>query len=355
MNKTFTYSILLIFLFVSCQEKDSINNKNYQINTFKNDNIQYKNLTGEKYVFDQIQVPHSIIKVASKIIVSEMAGDTLISVINSNDMTFDYKFGKEGMGPGEFYKIWNLYPSSEPNQFWIYCPETKKSTLYNLSDNKIEKTYKQTSDDVLAVQFAPSYRSSFIGIKADGSNQFAEFSTNGNEIAGFNNWDGYIENSEDIPKNVIASVHQGTLFSNPNQDKFALACLERDMIEVLDLKDSSILSIRGPENIIPEFTVDYSAGYPMALTNREKDVYCYVNAFLSDKYIYGLYSGETFINVNQNHSDLAKIIYKFSYTGELIAAYKLDNSIQSIQVDEKEGKIYGVTTDENPGIAVFTM
>lgn len=355
MIKSITLSILLIFLITSCDKNTLENKENYQINTFETDDIQYKNLKGEKYVFDQIQTPNSIIKVGSKLVVSEMAGDTLLSVINANEMTFDYKFGKEGMGPGEFYKIWNLYPSSKPDHFWIYCPETKLSTLYNLTKAEIDKTYKQTSDDVLAVQFSPSYRNSFIGLKADGSNQFAEFSANGKEIAEFNNWKGYIEKSEDIPKNVIASVHQGKLFSNPKQDKFALACIKRDMIEVLDLRDSSILSIRGPENIIPEFTVDYSAGYPMALTDREKDVYFYYEAFLSENYIYGLYSGESFINVNQNHSDIAKIIYKFSYDGNLVSSYKLDASVQSIHVDEKESKIYGITTDENPGIAVFNL
>ncbi|WP_296619408.1 BF3164 family lipoprotein [Marivirga sp.] len=353
MNRSLILSIILIFLIVSCQRTNS--KKNYQINTFNHSNIQYKPLIGEKHVFDQTRVPNSIIKVNSKLIVTELAGDTLISVINADEMTFDYKFGKEGMGPGEFYKIWNLYPSSEPDKFWIYCPETKISTLYNITESEIVKTYKQTSDDVLAVQFAPSYRNSFIGIKADGSYQFAEFSANGKEIAGFNTWEGYVEKSEDIPKNVISSVHQGKLFSNPQQNKFALACINRDMIEVLDLKDSSILSIRGPGNIIPEFTVDYSAGYPMALTDRETDVYCYYGAYLSDNYIYGLYSGETSINVNQNHSDIAKIIYKFSYDGNLVSSYKLDFSLQSIHVDEKESKIYGITTDENPGIAVFNM
>jgi hypothetical protein len=355
MNRSFIILVIVFTILNSCQQDNSAKKKNYEIKTFQSKNIKYKTLKGQKFVYNQIQVPTSIIKVDSKIVVSEMAGDTLISVINAEDMTFDYKFGQEGMGPGEFYKIWNLYPSSETNQFWIYCPETKISTLYNLAEGEIEKTYKQTSDDVLAVQFAPTYRNSFIGIKADGSYQFAEFSNKGSEIAGFNTWDGYIEKSEDIPKNVIASVHQGKLYSNPNQDKFALACINRDMIEVLDLKDSSILSIRGPENIIPEFKVDYSAGYPMALSDPKTDIYCYYGAFLSEKYIYGLYSGETSIDVNQNHSDIAKIIYKFSYAGELIAAYKLDTSIQSIQVDEKLGKIYGVTTDENPGIAVFTM
>ncbi|HET8861476.1 BF3164 family lipoprotein [Marivirga sp.] len=344
-----------IFLICSCENSNPQDKKHYEINTFENNNIQYKSLKGKKYVFSQVRVPNSIIKVDSKLIVSEMAGDTLMSVIDANEMTFDYKFGKEGMGPGEFYKIWNLYPSSKAGHFWIYCPETKISTHYNLMENEIDRTYKQTSEDVLATQFSPSYRNSFIGLKADGSYQFAEFSESGKEIAGFNTWEGFVEKSEEIPPNVIAAVHQGQLYSNLRQDKFALACLKRDMIEVLDLKDSSILSIRGPENITPEFRVDYSSGYPMAVTNRQKDVYCYYSAYLSDNYIYGLYSGETFINVNQNHSDVAKIIYKFSYDGDLVASYKLDTSVQSIHVDEKESKIYGITTDDNPGIAVFNM
>jgi hypothetical protein len=56
-----------------------------------------------------------------------------------------------------------------------------------------------------------------------------------------------------------------------------------------------------------------------------------------------------------NSDQIAKIIYAFSHEGKLICRFDLDRSVRSIAIDEEQKYLYGVTTDEDPGIAVFSL
>ena len=72
------------------------------------------------------------------------------------------------------------------------------------------------------------------------------------------------------------------------------------------------------------------------------------------KYIYDLYGGYSEIDFRKN-AKLAETIFLISRSGEVLARFNLDCSVKSITVDEKLSKIYGITTDEEPGIAVFDI
>lgn len=53
--------------------------------------------------------------------------------------------------------------------------------------------------------------------------------------------------------------------------------------------------------------------------------------------------------------ELAYKIFVFSHQGKPILKLELDRSIQSLVVNEDTNELYGLTTDEDPGIAVFKI
>jgi hypothetical protein len=57
------------------------------------------------------------------------------------------------------------------------------------------------------------------------------------------------------------------------------------------------------------------------------------------------------LETNENATE----IYVFDLEGNIQCELKLDTSIKTLAVDEGTRKIFGVTTDENPGIAVFDL
>ena len=74
----------------------------------------------------------------------------------------------------------------------------------------------------------------------------------------------------------------------------------------------------------------------------------------SKRYIYDLYGGYSEVAYRKTEI-LAKTVYILTKKGEMVARLDLDKSVISITVDEKLGKIYGITTDKEPGIAVFDI
>jgi hypothetical protein len=52
---------------------------------------------------------------------------------------------------------------------------------------------------------------------------------------------------------------------------------------------------------------------------------------------------------------LAEKLFVFPHDGEPLFKLIPDRSLQAIVVYESKGEIYGLTTDEDPGIAVFKL
>jgi hypothetical protein len=154
------------------------------------------------------------------------------------------------------------------------------------------------------------------------------------------------------PPNVIKSVHQGNSSISPDYKKYVQVGLLRDYIEILDVASGRITSIRGPEQTIPDFEVDYSAGYPMAqLTDRSRP-YFYTFAVAGEEFIYALYFGKS-VDLFFQDGELSREIFVFDYAGNLVKTYTLDHALFSLAVDEKNKRFFGISSDKDPNVVIF--
>lgn len=77
-----------------------------------------------------------------------------------------------------------------------------------------------------------------------------------------------------------------------------------------------------------------------------------MDAFLGKEHIFGLYSGKTdrdIMELGRGETDLLV----FDLSGEIKALFRLDLPISDCTVDETRNRIYGITADRDPGVAVF--
>lgn len=348
--------LVLLFLMVSCQNKEASNDKNLIIKTFKSpEKEKLKALKGEKFNYPSIEIPNGLILSGKDLIISELKGDTVLHIVDGSSLAYKSGVGKAGDGPGEIYKVWNLFPSLSTDKFWAYTPEQKRITLFEKDKVMAVAQHYQKTDNALAVQYAPLADQNFIGVAADGEAKFTIYSEEGKILSQIGSRKDYPLDA-DIPVNVVAYVYQATLKSNKGLTKFAMASLNGDVLEVLDLKDSTILSIRGPIHQIPDVKIDDSAGYPMGLLEKDnEEVYCYLSCSLGEKYVYGLFSGDIRAEVQKHTVSTGKYIYQFDYEGQFINAYELDTTIDDFAVDESKDLFYGVSNDENPGLVRFQL
>ncbi|WP_455666943.1 BF3164 family lipoprotein [Phocaeicola sp.] len=108
-------------------------------------------------------------------------------------------------------------------------------------------------------------------------------------------------------------------------------------------------------NLICEFKKEYFGvecelrGTDLEFTNDAK--YGYIDACMSDKYIYGLYSGKTIANANFE----GKEVHVYNFKGELLKRMLIDISVSGIAVKNDDKYIYGLTTNGEKEMCYFIL
>lgn len=359
--KHFKYHYLIYFVFLfSCNDNEILSNhesSNYLIKKIKDQDFKKnKNLIGKKLEIPQLLYPELILSLKDYLVVSETQSDTLFHIIDKNNFNYIRKTGKAGIAPNELNNASILFNSEKRNQFWGYSLSTKTLAKYNAIDSistSIEEIKPKNDEMYLASTIVPSSTHSFLSKRTSGDEKFVEFDFNGKILNTYDNWQNML-NKEDIPSNVISSLFQGKLITNDSKSHFALACLDVDVLEILDKETGKIISVRGPVHHIPEFTVDYSAGYPMCALELQDVIYKYTDAFMLEDKIYVAFSGHSFQTIDIDKEDkMSEQIFVFDLDGNPLIRYNLDHSIKHFTVDKD--RIYGITYDENPGLVVFNL
>ncbi len=306
-------------------------------------------LSGEKYYFEQLKMPSRLLYKRNKIVVLDDGGsDYFLHLLESNSMKYLSSSGAKGLGPGEIPSSWTIESGPEPGTFWVYSLEGKSLSEYPLEfsdDPHALRQIRQQGDLFRAMGMTWSSDSTLVTFLVDGPEKFVEFHVDGRKIAGFGTWQGMIPG--DYEDHVIADLHQGTFAGDPEQGKFIKASIYRDRLEILEKQKGVIIGVNGPENSIPEFRpagsgIVTSSNHPLA----------YMDAFLGKQYIFGLYSGKTDQEIME-HGNGQTTLLVFKTSGNIEALFRLDIPISAFAVDEGRQRIFGITADRDPGIAVF--
>lgn len=354
------YLVILLGIFTACnpskekKDRGSESGINYRVVTFSDEDVPVRiPLVGRKYAFEEIFVPESILLVNGMLVIGDRYDKSMIHLIDVANNRYIRKYGKSGEGPGEMGPVSNLLLGNSAGSFWAYSGNVKRLSEFNVNDTSVlaSRQILQQGDFYQAFEITWSSDSTLMAIRTDGEEKFVEFNINGKIINTFGSWNGMID--EEAPHNIIISLHQGSIVSSPDKSIFLKTCVQRDLIEIFRRKTRDIISIRGPENKIPKFTIDFSAGYAMPVMGKNFQLF-YANGFIGSEFIYCLYSGQ-FTEDLAKWGDYNKKIYVFSPEGVIKAVFELDHSLYNFTIDEKRNKIYGVTYDRDPNIVEFNL
>jgi hypothetical protein len=130
------------------------------------------------------------------------------------------------------------------------------------------------------------------------------------------------------------------------------ACIFRDRLEIFNYNSKEFIIVDGPSLDLPTFQMmgkDQDLYIPL-----EDNPYKYRDISITQDYIFALYGGVGEFEYRKT-GKLAEKIYVFTHDGEPVSILELDRSLLGLTVDAAKKKIFGITTDENPGIAVFDL
>lgn len=347
-------SILSFFLlYLSCTSE-----KPKSLFDFPANNLPEFKLKSEKQYFQEVINPMHVKQKGDYLVLMEIyripPEKPLIHLIKKNNLSYYSAKGVTGFGPNEIANAELFDPGFDENTFWIYSSRSKRMAEFSLQDtNRLSiSEFRQPEDMYMIYNMFYTKDTTFIGISANDPHKLIEVDSKGKWINGYGTWEKIPERS-DLDDYLLGELNKGWFRANDEKTIFVKASIFRDRIEIFDYQTKEFITVDGPRLELPKFEISGS-GANSALIFNPNEPYGHRDVAFGDSYIYDLYGGYNEMQIRQTN-EAAKTIFVLTAKGEMVAKLDLDRSVRSISVDESLGKIYGITTDEDPGIAVFEI
>lgn len=345
---------LFALLICSCQKESETGDHRI----IKEEDFEVISLTSKKIYFEQIINPSNIGLVGKNVLISEAwrvpEQHPRIHIIESKDWTYNKPKGKFGEGPLEVFDASLFFEGENSDTFWVYSMNRRKLVEYSISDSTLlgKREWKMTEPMMNLSFFIPATDSTYLGISKEDKNRILEFDAAGNQIGGYGDWEK-IRDRPNLNDYQLAELNDGFFKGNPDEGLFVRTGLRRDRLEIFDNRDKSFIIIDGPDLELPPFELIEAGGISHLYLGPDPP-YHYRDAAVTDKYVFALYAGVSHSEF-KNTSVLAEQIWVFDHKGKPLWKLVLDRSLINFVVNEESNEIYGLTTDEDPGIAVFSI
>ena len=326
----------------------SISCKNKQETQKSFDNITVTKLHGETIRIKDLFIgnPRQISILDSLLVLIDMYDNKCITVVDIKNRECINRFGSLGRGPEEFQGPHNFYFNKNYNSFGLMARNPNRhfiGTIDDLINDKRSKLsikhklrFKSPVIDMFALLNDKDKLICVGAFKEKG--KYGIINTNGEVEYIFGD---FYRNAEQ--KNVdnlnMSYFYQGVLRNHPNKNKVVYFSTVCDLIEVLNI-----------DSINSKLESRYVTYLPKLVPNKAKPhrVSLDINAnvgFLdvkcTDKYIYALYSGESYKNSPETCFS-GNMVYVFDWSLNPVYKYKLNCNINMIEPTMDDKMLYGV-------------
>ncbi len=354
--------VFFILVTISCNKPNGQEKIQNEIFFTENDLPKAKILKGEKYNFIQIVNPRGIFLLEDLAVIYERknTSDDKFHIIDLESQQFLYSKGIDGLGPGEITVIAQIDRSEEENFIWTYDPEIRKFSKFNVKDSSKLATKQIRSPEIsfFVTEATLTSDSTLLGSTVDGWTKYLHLTFSGDTLGMLGNWKDMLREKElpgglktdDLDANLVSNIFQGPIKANPDRSKLVKVGKSVDYLEIVDLNENKMITINGPSQVLPYFTIGYSMGYQMPNFGTDHAT-SYSDLYAGENSFFALYRGKPFRELS--NPDNLNRIFEFDYQGKILNQYQLDFPIYGIAVDEENRSIYGVTVDREPNLVRF--
>ncbi|MCH7409774.1 TolB-like 6-bladed beta-propeller domain-containing protein [Belliella sp. DSM 111904] len=276
-----------------------------------------------------------------------------IHLLDRSKMSYIKSIGSIGFGPGEVTDASELWLDEDTDSFFVYSAIDKKISKFSVSSDLFaEDQLKQKGEFFKAYSLLQYTDATFLALTVDASSRLVEFDTKGDSIAGYGALENFSKNKA-LDNYNLSQINMGWLGTNPSKSHYVVANIFTNRIDILTRKSGDVKSIYlNPK----EHTAFELISEPSGLSAHWdlSSPYHFRDVAVTNTHILALYGGIS-ENKIKSTGEVAKTIYVFSLDGLLIAKLNLDTSIRSLAVTEDLRQLYGITTDAEPGIAMFEV
>jgi hypothetical protein len=346
--KSIYTQFLIALLFIACNQKKATEIDPQDVPTYL--------LTSKKFNSSVILNPRRLFEKNDVLLVIEdyrmPPNLPLIHIFKKEPLTYLHSKGQRGVGPLEAQSVEVLQYSSSDSTFLMYSGMDRKFIEYSLYDSsKLGiREFKIPDFEVPLGTFFMRPDSIFVGIPTYAPNKIVEADFHGKKRAAYGAWE-QVEGKKEMSDFHHYNLNQGWFKTNEAFTIFVNACIYRDRLEIFNVETKALKVVDWPSQELPEFNF---YGPTMPLDIPMTNPFRYRDVVITNDRIYALYGGISHVE-HKKTGELAKKIIVFTLTGKPLLIFELDRSISSLVVEEGSNSIYGLTTDENPGIAMFKI
>lgn len=349
---------VVIIMMGACDSKKSVD-KNHKY--FTEEDITKKiSLKGKKCYFEELVSPRKIINKGDYLVVSESrrinSDMPMIHILDSKSLSYYQNKGVMGFGPGEIPDVFVLDPGFDDSTFWVASGMAKTFSEFHLKDqNQLSnQQIKQEGGFYMTAQMCWTPDITVMCRMINDPHQFVEFDLEGNRLKNFGAWKND-PLSKDLNDYMISELNKGWMSANAKEDVYVSVGIYRDRIELLRKDLGTIITIDGPKLTIPKYKISKGnkGGGEILIVDYDEPI-PYLDVTVGNEYFYALYCNKNERELQKN-GDYGTRIFVFDFDGEFVHEYELDRSVRAITINSDRNIIYGITTDEDPGIAVFEL
>lgn len=342
--------ILAIVILSGCSKP---NDTSQTLNVKLEDFAQKVNLTGQKFTFDSLLNPRKILLKNDVLVVSNDGIGHFLHLIDKHQLTYLTSKGIRGEGPGQIRSmVWELDGGLDDSTFWAYDLNTKSIHEFDLRDTSKLASRKISQKQDWYLGFSNHWISpnKIISNISQDIFKFGIFDSLGNRVDSFGSWSRDQETDSKLGY-LLLGLNQGPIEFNSKNQILVHSRSQFELLEINNLETGKTIGIYGPNVYEVKYETIDNVELPYAIVNAEIPK-GYSDVFVGEKSIFAVYIGKTRESINSS-GETSRMIFEFDLNGKPLSIFTLDYPIGAIAVDEKERKIYAITEDREPGIAVF--
>lgn len=341
--KSFISSIILFLFILSCAEKD----KPYSCYTeFPTE----KSLTANKVELDgtRFRYPFRVKIEGDKAILMDIHNmSSYFHLFTYPEYKHVISFGRNGEQPDEMKSAENV--RFRDNKIWTLDANRNRLCKFEISGDSVIKQKDITLDEGLlrAVDFAFYDDSTFIIPDYTGEHRICMVNDKGEIIERI----GKIPTEKHVKNgalSLLAQAWRSFIDYNPHHGIVVMATQLGEVLEIYNLKDSSVIVKAGPGGE-PKFGIYHGQVIPNGIMG-------FSDVQITDKYIYAVFQGNTFkeiVKERKQFEDGGKFVYVFDLKGNPVCKYELDRYIYGMNVDEERNLITATDVNYVQPIAEF--
>ncbi|HEY0014902.1 MAG TPA: BF3164 family lipoprotein [Longimicrobium sp.] len=300
----------------------------------------------------------SSISVAGDRLVLTDASAPFVHVLSAKDGTHQLSFGRQGSGPGEFREAIKVLPDVRSDgSFWVFDGSLGRISHFAMPPGaavpRVEETVNLKPDGPMLLLQADWLNDSTIiaaGIYPEG--RIAVIDRVGRLVR-------YIGKrppsppGQDVPVSVLQHAFTGPVTVAPDRRHIAMGTENADRLEIYRPDGSLVRELRGAFGFDPVYEVHRKpAGNTMATGQDLR--FGYTGLASTDDHIYAMYSGQLRAKGGY-YSYFGTEVHVYTWNGERVATFKLDERARAIAVTPDGQRLYAVQWTPEPRVVQYLL